>query len=146
MLFQSHLMSQSNSLYDTLVFRHAKWVLLFFILIAGALSPYAKEFRLDASSDSLVLENDASLKYFRKVVSKYAGDELLLVTYTPTGDLFAQETLDDLSALREKLLKLDQVKSIISILDAPLTQSPPVTLAERPTTTPLTGRPCWVKL
>ena len=130
MLFQSHLMSQSNSLYDTLVFRHAKWVLLFFILIAGALSPYAKEFRLDASSDSLVLENDASLKYFRKVVSKYAGDELLLVTYTPTGDLFAQETLDDLSALREKLLKLDQVKSIISILDAPLTQSPPVTLAE----------------
>ena len=123
-------MSQSHSLYDTLVFRHAKWVLLFFILIAGALAPYAKEFRLDASSDSLVLENDASLKYFRKVVSNYAGDELLLVTYKPDGDLFAQDTLDDLSALREKLLKLDLVKSIISILDAPLTQSPPVTLAE----------------
>ncbi|GHA06994.1 membrane protein [Arenicella chitinivorans] len=123
-------MSQSNSLYDTLVFRHAKWVLLLFILIAGALSPYAKEFRLDASSDSLVLENDESLKYFREVVSQYAGDELLLVTYKPHGDLFASATLDDLGALREKLLTLDLVKSIISILDAPLTQSPPVTLAE----------------
>lgn len=123
-------MPQSASLYDTLVFKHAKWVLLLFVLVAALLSPFAKEFRLDASSDSLVLENDESLKYFREVVSRYAGDEILFLTYSPDGDLFSDQTLNDLVSLREKLLTLDLVKSIISIVDAPLTQSPPVTMAE----------------
>ncbi|RBP52712.1 efflux RND transporter permease subunit [Arenicella xantha] len=123
-------MSKSESIYDTLVFKNAKWVLLFFVLIAALLSPYATQFRLDASSDSLVLENDKSLKYFRDVVSKYSGDEMLILTYSPETELFADETLQDLSVLREKLLKLELVKSIISIIDAPLTQSPPVTMAE----------------
>jgi len=123
-------MSYTNSFYDTLVFKHSKWVLLIFAILMVALSPHAKKFRLDASSDSLVLENDASLKYFRDVVSTYAGAELLILTYSPNGDLYSDESLNDLSVLREKLLKLDHVASIISIIDAPLSQSPPVTLGE----------------
>lgn len=123
-------MSQANSFYDSLVFKHSKAVLLVFAVLLAMLSPFAGSFRLDASSDSLVLENDKSLKYFREVVTKYSGAELLILTYSPNGDLFADETLQDLSVLRENLLKLDHVESIISILDAPLTQSPPVTLGE----------------
>jgi len=123
-------MSQLNSFYDSLVFKHSKAVLLIFTILVGVLSPFAGNFRLDASSDSLVLENDSSLKYFREVVSKYSGLEVLILTYSPQGDLFADDTLNDISSLREKLLELDHVESIISILDAPLTQSPSVTLGE----------------
>lgn len=123
-------MAQSNYFYDSLVFKHSKLVLLVFVLLLAMLSPFAGNFRLDASSDSLVLENDKSLKYFRDVVSKYSGAELLILTYSPKGDLFADETLEDISKLRENLLQLDHVASIISIVDAPLTQSPPVTLGE----------------
>jgi len=123
-------MLQINSFYDFLVFKRAKAVLLVFAIALLALSPFAGNFRLDASSDSLVLENDKSLKYFRDVVTKYSGAELLVLTYSPNGDLFADQTLNDISELRDKLLKLDHVESIISIIDAPLTQSPPVTLGE----------------
>ncbi len=123
-------MSQSTSFYDKLVFNNAKWVLLVFVAVLIGLAKFAGNFRLDASSDSLVLENDQSLKYFREVVSKYSAADLLIVTYSPKADLFDDTTLNDLSALREKILTLDMVAGVASILDVPLTQSPPVTLAE----------------
>ena len=125
----------THSLYDLIVFKYSKWVLLLFVLLLAALSPYAKNFRLDASSDSLVLESDKSLKYFRDVVSKYSSADFLVITYSPEDDLFAPEVLDDIEALREKVLELENVKSIISILDVPLTQSPPITLSQ------LVGKP-----
>jgi predicted RND superfamily exporter protein len=123
-------MSQNNSLYDTIVFKNSKLVLLAFALILASLWTYLDDFRLDTSSDSLVLENDQSLKYFRDVVSKYSGKELLILTYSPKGDLFADETLASISKLRGELLELGSADSVISIVDAPLTQSPPVTLGE----------------
>lgn len=129
------MIDRSDSIYDKLVFAHFKWVFVFFILLIVVLTPYAKKFRLDASSDSLVLENDQSLKYFRDVVSKYSSADFLVVTYTPKGDLFSSEVLQDLVVLREKLLTVNHVNSIISILDVPLVQSPPISLAE------LAGRP-----
>ncbi|MBL4670818.1 MAG: MMPL family transporter, partial [Arenicella sp.] len=123
-------MSQSNSFYDTLVFKHSKWVLVVVALVLGALWPYLDDFRLDTSSDSLVLENDKSLKYFRDVVSKYSGEELLILTYAPKGDLFADEALAEIQRLTEELKVLAPVSSVLSIIDVPLTQSPPVTLGE----------------
>jgi len=123
-------MSQLNSVYDTLVFKHSKWVLLVVALILVSLWPYLGSFRLDTSSDSLVLENDKSLKYFRDVVTKYSGEELLILTYAPNGDLFADETLADIKQLSDELKALEPVSSVLSIIDVPLTQSPPVTLGE----------------
>jgi len=120
----------SHSLYDTIVFKYSKCVLLLFVLLVAVLSPYAKNFRLDASSDSLVLENDQSLKYFRDVVSKYSTADFLVITYSPKNDLFSSPVLKDLTELREKMLKLNNVESIISILDVPLVQSPPISLAQ----------------
>lgn len=121
------------SWYEKLVFNHSKLVLLFIALLIAVLSQYASNFRLDASSDTLTLENDKSLKYFREVVGKYNTSDFLVLTYSPhesAGELFSDAVLADLSLLRQRLLKLDNIKSIISILDVPLTQSPPLTLAE----------------
>ncbi len=126
----SHSKSHSNSLYDTLVFKHSKWVLLFVALLLASLWPYLDDFRLDTSSDSLVLENDKSLKYFRDVVTKYSGEDLLILTYAPNGDLFADDSLARLKKLSDELRVLEPVSSVLSIIDVPLTQSPPVTLGE----------------
>jgi len=121
---------QTNSLYDRIIFDHSKWVLLVCTLLLIGLAQFADDFRLDASSDSLVLENDESLKYFREVVAKYDSSELLIVTYSPNEDLFSDAVLQDIKLLRERLLEVEGTKSMISILDVPLIQSPPVTLAE----------------
>ncbi len=121
------------SLYQNIVFGHSKLVLILIALLIGFLSQYAGNFRLDASSDSLVLENDESLKYYRKVVSKYNTSDFLVLTYSPlpsSGGMFSDEVLADISNLRQAVLDLGNIKSVVSILDVPLTQSPPITLAE----------------
>ena len=123
-------MSQPYSWYDSLVLGRHKWVIALFVVAMVALAPFASNFRLDASSDSLVLENDESLKYFRKVVSEYASADLLILTYSPFSDLFAEQSLADIVALKKKISQLDQVDSILSIVDVPLTQSPQLTIGE----------------
>lgn len=120
-----------RDLYELLVFNYSKLTLLLVVAGLVALSPYTSNFRLDASSDSLVLENDESLKYFREVVSQYNTADFLVVTYSPkNSDLFSSDVLDDLEELRAKLIKQKNAASVLSILDVPLTQSPPVTLTQ----------------
>ena len=72
-------------------------------LLFGLALLYAPDFRLDASSDSLVLENDNDLAYYRTVTDRYGSEEFIVVTYTPDGDLFSDETLARLGALKAAL-------------------------------------------
>ena len=63
------------------------------ILIAAVLGTalwQAQNFRLDASSDSLVLENDADLRYYRETREQYGSDDFLVVTYDPQTDIVAR--------------------------------------------------------
>ena len=91
---------------------------------------YIPQFELDASADSLVLENDSSLKYYRGVREKYGSDDFLIVTYSPEQELFSSEVLADIALLRQQLGELEQVESVVSLLDVPLVDSPPMTLVE----------------
>jgi len=91
---------------------------------------HTASFRLDASADSLVLENDKSLKYYRSIRARYGSDDYLIITYTPKVDLFSEAALTQLRILRDDLLGLELVESVTSLLDVPLIKSPPVTLAE----------------
>ncbi len=87
-------------------------------------------FKLDASSDSLVLENDADLKYSRKVNKAYGTDDFLVITWTPKTDLLSDASLSGLQSLKDDLLKVDRIEKVISILDVPLFNSPRITLSE----------------
>lgn len=87
---------------------------------------FAQDFSLDASADSLVLERDEDLRYYRSIKARYGSDDYLIVTYTPQNPLFTDETLSDLRALRDELAALPDVAGVTSILDVPLVASPPV--------------------
>ncbi len=118
------------SLYDRLILRHPGVVLLCIALLIAVAGWYTQFFRLDASSDSLVLENDSALSYYRAIRARYGSDDFLVVTYTPVDALFDDTTLADLSQLRDELAALQRVDSVNSILDVPLINSPPVKLAQ----------------
>lgn len=70
---------------------YRKWViekplvsLIMVFLVVGYFSYHIPNFKLDASAESLVLENDNSLQYYRKISKSYGSDDFLIITYAPT--------------------------------------------------------------
>ncbi len=106
------------------------FVILALIGLFSYLGFHARDFRLDASADSLILENDQDLKYFRESNIKYGTASYLLMTYKPRGDLFSPKTLRSLGSLRDELNEIKRVSSVFTILDVPLLRNPPVPIKE----------------
>ena len=102
---------------------------LVFVLVAF-FAFYIPDFKLDASSESIILEHDDALKYYRASRAIYGSDDFLIVVYTPHDDLFSPSSLAHLKKLRDELARIDSVQTIHSILDVPLVNSPKVSLAE----------------
>jgi predicted RND superfamily exporter protein len=123
-----HMRSLLSKCYDQIVLRRPVLTLLAFGIIISYISFYVPDFKLDASADSLVLENDRALQYYRSIRARYGSDDYLVVTYTPQADLFSRESLADLKKLRDSLSRIARVKSVITILDVPLINSPPISL------------------
>ena len=119
-----------NNLFNRLVLNSPKATLIAVALVSGFFITYTPDFELDASSDSLILENDEALKYFRSIAKTYGSEEFLIVTYSPKSPLFSANTLTDIATLRDQLKAVANVKSVVSMLDVPLVSSPPTTLTE----------------
>jgi len=114
--------------YDRLVLKRPAIALAIIAVVVAFFAYHAPAFRLDASADSLVLENDEALKYYRSIRARYGSDDYLIVTCTPQADLFSEPVLADLEALRDDIAAMENVESVTSLLDVPLIQSPPVSL------------------
>jgi len=117
-------------IYNSTVLSKPIITLLLTALVMAFFIVHVTEFELDASADSLILENDAALNYYRGVRERYGSDDFLIVTYSPTNPMFGEKTLGDIFQLREDLKAIDHVSSVISLLDVPLVSSPPMTLAQ----------------
>ena len=109
--------------YDSLVLGKPKLTLVFLLSILVFFGYHTKDFKLDASADALLLEDDADLDLFRKIHERYPSSDLLIVTYTPNVDLFSDQALKPLDKLREELKKVASVDSVFTILDAPVFNS-----------------------
>jgi hypothetical protein len=112
--------SRTVQAYDTLVLQNPKSVLVVLLSILVFFGYHVKDFKLDASADSLLLEDDADLEVFRKIHERYPSGDLLVVTYTPDEDLFSDQALESLKQLRGELEKVTSVDTVFTILDAPL--------------------------
>ena len=106
-----------NNLFNRLVLNSPIATLIVVALVSGFFIAHTPDFELDASSDSLILENDEALKYFRSIAKNYGSEEFLVVTYSPKNPLFSANTLTDIAALRDQLKAVDHVKSVVSMLD-----------------------------
>ena len=87
---------------------------------------HVPDIKLDASSESIILEHDESLKYYRATRTIYGSDDFLIVVYVPHDDVFASSSLARLKRLRDELAAIESVQTVHSILDVPLVNSPRV--------------------
>ncbi len=116
--------------FDKVILEYPKLVIICFLIVTSFLGYKTKDFKLDASAETLVLEDDKDLRYSRLINSRYGDNDFLFVTYTPEDDLFSDNALAKLKQLRNELRKLKSVSSVVSILDVPLLESPPVPIKE----------------
>jgi len=120
-----------GKIYESSIIEKPKSTLLVLIILLLSFGYFAKDFQLDASSDTLLLENDPDLKYLREVNTKYGSKDFLVLTYTPKDNLLAPDTIKHLTDLKNDLANLSWANNVITILDVPLLKNNDDPLAER---------------
>jgi len=106
--------------YNLLILQNPLSVILVFLLIGSLAAYYSLSFELDASADSLVLENDESLNYYREISQRYGSDDFIIISFKPNVDLFSDQSIATIRELRDGLLALENIESVNSILDMPI--------------------------
>ena len=118
------MLSGLSNIYENVVLKRPAATIVAVAAIIFSLGWFTQYFSLDASADSLTLERDEELRYYRFVRARYGSDDFLLVTYTPDEAVFSEATLADIRSLRDELSALPNVDSVTSILDVPLVEQP----------------------
>ena len=119
------------ALYQRIIIDHP-WRAIVLVLAATLLMSLGlPNFKLDASADSLTLEYDEDLNYFREVSKRYGSDNFLIITFSPkSGDLLDQENLNILDSISNQLQEISGIEATISLLDVPLLYSPKIRISD----------------
>ncbi|RYY73953.1 MAG: RND family transporter [Gammaproteobacteria bacterium] len=125
------LQNKISSLYQASIIKRPFAILasLFILTVVAIIG--MPNFKLDASADSLTLEHDTTIDYFREINQRYQRGDFLVVTYSPKTDMFSDESINTLKNLRDDLAKVEGVQSVNSMIDVPLLYSPMRSLAEQ---------------
>lgn len=116
------------SIFFNFLYNFRRLSLLSILLVVALLSFGIENFKFDASSDTLVLENDTLFEQYEQTNEKFGESEFLVVAVDNKGSEFNYKFLEKISNLQEKLGALPEVTNALSILDAPLLQQPRVPL------------------
>ena len=117
-----------NKVYQNLVIRYPIGIIFVLVLILGFFSIHAKNFELDASADSLILEDDKDLKIFRKITNRYDTKDFVIITYKPNENLFSENSFKNIKNLKTSLENLENVHEVITLIDLPLLKAANVPL------------------
>ena len=117
--------------YQNTILKNPKSIFVVLFLVLISFGYYSKDFRLDASSETLLIEGDPDLKYLREVNETYGSKDFLFLTYTPISEFTEKETILNIQLLKSKIEKLSWVERVITIIDVPLLKSTDESLMER---------------
>ena len=103
------------------IIRHAKLILIVFVL-AGALAAWsAQQFKIDASADTLLIKNNKMFVETQVVNERFSPQEFILVAYKPKNHaLFSQQTFNDIQQISSEFKALPRVGGVTNILNVPL--------------------------
>ena len=120
-----------SNAYQNIVIQKPKLIFTLLLLVLLSFGYFSKDFKLDASSDTLLLENDPDLNYLREVTKRYGSKDFLVLTYTPEKEIINDDTIINILNLRHDIQNLSWVHNVITILDIPLLSSSDEPLIER---------------
>ncbi len=103
-----------------LIVAFPKITLALFTALALFFGYYSTKLEIDASSQTLLLDNDKDLQIWREVSKRYETPNFLVLAYTPAGDLLAPETIRKIAQMDAAFSKLDFVAGVTDITNVPL--------------------------
>ena len=110
--------------YDTFILKYPLTVLIVLLIFISSLAYHATKLEIDASAETLLLDDDKDLKFFREVNKRYDNSNFLIVTFSPKNYLLSKESLKTIKNISDDFTKINSIESVTSILNIPLLQSP----------------------
>lgn len=120
-----------SNLYQNTVLKNPKAIFALLIIAVLSFGYYSKDFRLDASSETLLIEGDPDLSYLEEIKERYGSKEFLILTYAPNEGMVSDASVNNLLSLKYKIQTLNWVHSVITILDIPLLENSDAPIQER---------------
>ncbi|MDB4034076.1 MMPL family transporter [Candidatus Pelagibacter sp.] len=117
--------------YQNIVLKNPKSIFVILLITLLSFGYFSKDFRLDASSDTLLIEGDPDLEYLKEITERYGSKEFLILTYSPNEGMITKSSINNLLSLKYKIQSLDWVHSVITLLDIPLLSNSEAPLQER---------------
>ena len=120
-----------SHLYQNTILKNPKSIFVLLIITLLSFGYFSKDFRLDASSETLLIEGDPDLKYLQEITERYGSKEFLVLTYSPNEGMVTESSINNLLSLKYKIQSLDWVHSVVTLLDIPLLNNSEAPLQER---------------
>ena len=117
--------------YRNIILKNPKSIFIILLITLISFGYHSKDFRLDASSETLLIEGDPDLKYLQEISERYGSKEFLILTYTPNEGMVSDVSINNLLSLKYKIQSLDWVHNVVTLLDIPLLNSSDAPLQER---------------
>lgn len=124
------LQSQIEQFYSEVILKRPLLFAVLMLALVAVFGMHATNYKVDASADTLVLEGDKDLEFFREISRRYKSEDFLIIAYQPAKGLLEDETLNAISSLVGELQAVDGVSSVVSIMDAPLLYSPKIAISD----------------
>ena len=117
--------------YQNLVIKNPKSIFLILLVALITFGYFSKDFKLDASSETLLIDGDPDLIYLQEISERYGAKEFLILTYTPNESMISDNSINNLLSLKYKIQSLNWVHSVVTLLDVPLLNNSDTPLQER---------------
>ena len=118
-------------MYQNLVLKNPKTIFVLLLISILSFGYHSKDFRLDASSETLLIDGDPDLVYLQEISERYGSKEFLILTYTPNEGMVTDSSINNLLSMKYKIQSLDWVHSVITLLDIPLLDNSDAPFQER---------------
>ena len=118
-------------IYQNFVLKKPKSIFIILLIALFSFGYYSKDFRLDASSETLLIDDDPDLKYLQEISKRYGSKEFLILTYTPKDGMVTNTSINNLLSLKYKIQSLEWVHNVVTLLDVPLLNNSEAPLQER---------------
>ena len=88
------------------ILRYPKLIFVILLITLLSFGYHSKNFKLDASSETLLIDGDPDLKYLQEISKRYGSKDFLILTYTPNESMVSNISINNLLSLKIQNSKL----------------------------------------